>query len=104
MEKEKGRQEEMMQEERYEANRTAMGGVHERDKMMSGESREADGMMSGESREVDGMMSGESREADGTTPEEKQEPGSHAVSETWAEETIADLDDFIESQGIYIRQ
>lgn len=26
------------------------------------------------------------------------------VSETWAEETIADLDDFIESQGIYIRQ
>jgi hypothetical protein len=27
-----------------------------------------------------------------------------AVSETWAEETIADLDDFIESQGIYIRQ
>lgn len=27
-----------------------------------------------------------------------------SVSETWAEETIADLDDFIESQGIYIRQ
>ena len=26
------------------------------------------------------------------------------VSETWAEETIADLDDFIESQWIYIRQ
>ena len=26
------------------------------------------------------------------------------ISETWAEETIADLDDFIESQGIYIRQ
>ncbi len=26
------------------------------------------------------------------------------VSETWAEETIADLDEFIESQGIYIRQ
>lgn len=82
MEKEKGRQEEMMQEERYETNRTAMGDGHERDE----------------------MMSGESREADGTTPEEKPEPGSHAVSETWAEETIADLDDFIESQGIYIRQ
>lgn len=26
------------------------------------------------------------------------------ISENWAEETIADLDDFIESQGIYIRQ
>ncbi len=26
------------------------------------------------------------------------------VSETWAEETIADLDDYIESQGIYLRQ
>ncbi len=34
----------------------------------------------------------------------EQEPGSRGVSETWAEETIADLDDFIESQGIYIRQ
>ena len=27
-----------------------------------------------------------------------------AISETWAQETIEDLDDFIESQGIYIRQ
>ena len=26
------------------------------------------------------------------------------LSETWAQETIEDLDDFIESQGIYIRQ
>ncbi len=26
------------------------------------------------------------------------------ISETWAQDTIADLDDFIESQGIYIRQ
>ena len=26
------------------------------------------------------------------------------ISETWAEDTIAELDDFIESQGIYIRQ
>ncbi|MDO4323729.1 MAG: hypothetical protein Q4C61_14510 [Lachnospiraceae bacterium] len=32
------------------------------------------------------------------------EQKSSDVSETWAEETIADLDDFIESQGIYIRQ
>ena len=36
---------------------------------------------------------------------EQENGGSGAdVSETWAEETIADLDDFIESQGIYIRQ
>lgn len=27
-----------------------------------------------------------------------------SISETWAQETIADLDEFIESQGIYIRQ
>ncbi len=26
------------------------------------------------------------------------------ISPTWAEETIMDLDDFIESQGVYIRQ
>lgn len=26
------------------------------------------------------------------------------ISETWAEETIVDLDDYIESQGIYLRQ
>ena len=26
------------------------------------------------------------------------------VSETWAQEIIEDLDDFIESQGIYLRQ
>lgn len=43
--------------------------------------------------------------------ETRQEPETEAsegqqsdVSENWAEETIADLDDFIESQGIYIRQ
>ena len=44
---------------------------------------------------------------------EKQEQGRtdeqentkyEPVSETWAQETIEDLDDFIESQGIYIRQ
>lgn len=31
-------------------------------------------------------------------------PDQQEVSKTWAQETIADLDDFIESQGIYIRQ
>lgn len=35
-------------------------------------------------------------------PAEEQESGK--ISETWAQETIEDLDDFIESQGVYIRQ
>ncbi len=26
------------------------------------------------------------------------------ISETWAQDTIADIDEFIESQGIYLRQ
>ena len=38
----------------------------------------------------------------GTDPAAKTQKSG--VSETWAEETIADLDEFIESQGIYIRQ
>lgn len=39
--------------------------------------------------------------------EEKQnmsEKDTFQVSETWAHEIIEDLDDFIESQGIYLRQ
>ncbi len=43
---------------------------------------------------------GSGQEQAGLEPERKKSD----VSETWAEETIADLDDFIESQGIYIRQ
>ena len=35
---------------------------------------------------------------------ENTEQEKHVVSETWAEDAIADLDDFIEAQGIYIRQ
>ena len=39
------------------------------------------------------------------TASEQQSVQKHsAISETWAQETIEDLDDFIESQGIYIRQ
>ena len=34
----------------------------------------------------------------------EQQGSKNDISETWAQETIADLDDFIESQGIYIRQ
>lgn len=41
---------------------------------------------------------------EGTGNVQKPDAGKTPVSETWAEETIADLDDFIESQGIYIRQ
>jgi hypothetical protein len=36
--------------------------------------------------------------------EEAAQNAETKISENWAEETIADLDDFIESQGIYIRQ
>lgn len=38
-------------------------------------------------------------------PEKKvSEEGEFQVSETWAHEIIEDMDDFIESQGIYLRQ
>lgn len=36
------------------------------------------------------------------TEDTEQTPSS--PSETWAEDALAELDDFIESQGIYIRQ
>ncbi|MCD7715270.1 MAG: hypothetical protein LUI39_02310 [Lachnospiraceae bacterium] len=36
--------------------------------------------------------------------EQKPESAQRGISETWAEDTIADLDDYIESQGIYLRQ
>ena len=36
--------------------------------------------------------------------QEQENTKSAPVSETRAQETIEDLDDFIESQGIYIRQ
>ena len=39
-------------------------------------------------------------------PEEKKDGQKEKfqVSETWAQEIIEDMDDFIESQGIYLRQ
>ena len=39
-------------------------------------------------------------------PEEKKadQKEEFQVSETWAQEIIEDMDDFIESQGIYLRQ
>ena len=36
--------------------------------------------------------------------DEQENTKSTPISETWAQETIEDLDDFIESQGIYIRK
>lgn len=44
----------------------------------------------------------EKQEQERTDRQEDTE--SAPVSETWAQDTIEDLDDFIESQGIYIRQ
>ena len=53
-------------------------------------------------------MSEEKLRKDVVASEEKKDKTSETpkpeVSETWAEQTIADLDEFIESQGIYIRQ
>lgn len=43
-------------------------------------------------------------DAAGTGRADEKNTERQTVSETWAEETIADLDDFIESQGVYIRQ
>jgi hypothetical protein len=53
-----------------------------------------------ESRELDQQVQG----GKAVEAERASETKNPPVSETWAEETIADLDDFIESQGIYIRQ
>lgn len=38
------------------------------------------------------------------TPDTPESAGEHVLSETWAQDALQDLDDFIESQGIYIRQ
>ncbi|MDO5422339.1 MAG: hypothetical protein Q4F41_01270 [Eubacteriales bacterium] len=40
-----------------------------------------------------------------TPPEDEQKPEKdQKLSETWAQDALEDLEDFIESQGIYIRQ
>ena len=38
------------------------------------------------------------------TPDTLESTGEHVLSETWSQDALQDLDDFIESQGIYIRQ
>ncbi|HIS26113.1 MAG TPA: hypothetical protein IAA57_04305 [Candidatus Pullilachnospira intestinigallinarum] len=42
----------------------------------------------------------------GETPAQKaaQPEEKPVLSETWAQDALQDLDDFIESQGVYIRQ
>lgn len=38
------------------------------------------------------------------TTNKAEETKDQALSETWAQDALQDLNDFIESQGIYIRQ
>lgn len=46
-------------------------------------------------------MSEEKRE----NPKQEEEKKEHGpISETWAQDALTDLDDWIEEQGIYIRQ
>lgn len=40
----------------------------------------------------------------GTAADLSADKQTQELSETWAEDALAELDDFIESQGIYIRQ
>lgn len=41
-------------------------------------------------------------ESQDNTSDKSHQP--HPLSETWAQDALQDLDDFIESQGVYIRQ
>lgn len=41
---------------------------------------------------------------EGQVPEEEQEKKEFKLSETWAQDALSDLEDWIEEQGIYIRQ
>ena len=46
----------------------------------------------------------EKRNAQDAAPEESGEETKQELSPTWAQECIEDIDDWIESQGIYLRQ
>lgn len=52
------------------------------------------------SQEMESTVSTEEKKSSGAASAASEQ----TISETWAEDTIADLDEFIESQGIYIRQ
>ena len=45
-----------------------------------------------------------SEEPKNQTSDTPESTGEHVLSKTWAQDALQDLDDFIESQGIYIRQ
>lgn len=48
-------------------------------------------------------MAEEKKKVNGPETEVSEEK-EFEVSETWAQDIIEDIDDFIESQGIYLRQ
>lgn len=47
-------------------------------------------------------MSGEKKQV--TEEKEQEQKMEQELSETWAQDALADLEDWIEEQGIYIRQ
>ena len=69
--------------------------------------RKGDSSMSRNEKEMGNAGQPEHPTTSRTASEQHEQPSVQkhsAISETWAQETIEDLDDFIESQGIYIRQ
>ena len=66
--------------------------------------RKGDSSMSRNKKEMGNVGQLEHPTTSRTASEQPSVQKHSAISETWAQETIEDLDDFIESQGIYIRQ
>lgn len=66
--------------------------------------QKGDSSMSRNKKEMGNAGNPEHPTTSRTTREQPSVQKHSAISETWAQETIEDLDDFIESQGIYIRQ
>ena len=66
--------------------------------------RKGDSSMSRNKKEMGNVGQPEHPAAPQSSSEQPSVQKHSAISETWAQETIEALDDFIESQGIYIRQ
>ena len=66
--------------------------------------RKGDSSMSRNKKEMGNVGQPEHPAAPQSSSEQPSMQKHSVISETWAQETIEDLDDFIESQGIYIRQ
>lgn len=49
-------------------------------------------------------MADEKKITNADEQEVKKEDGDFKLSETWAQDALGDLEDWIEEQGIYIRQ